>query len=114
MGNRKKRLGEERSMTLSLERRTELGSAFVDVVVVGARPYRLSTAAHLSQRPLKVAIFGKPMSLWRDHMPEGMLLRSYWWAPHLSDTQHHYGLELYTQQTNQACNKDLPRSVHAG
>jgi len=49
-----------------------------DVVVVGAGPYGLSTTAHLRERGLKVAIFGKPLKLWREHMPEGMLLRSYW------------------------------------
>ena len=45
-----------------------------DVVVMGAGPYGLSTAAHLQGHGLKVAIFGKPLQLWREHMPEGMLL----------------------------------------
>ncbi len=100
-------------MTLSVERRTDLGSAFPDVVVVGAGPYGLSTAAHLSHRPLKVAIFGKPMSLWREHMPEGMLLRSYWWATTLSDPQHCYGLERYAQETNRELLDPLPGAVIA-
>src|SRR3989442_14553793 len=42
-----------------------------DVVVVGAGAYGLSTAAHLHGRGLKVAIFGKPLEMWRDHMPKG-------------------------------------------
>lgn len=100
-------------MTVSLERRTELESAFADVVVVGAGPYGLSAAAHLSQLQLKVAIFGKPMSLWREHMPEGMLLRSYWWATNLSDPQHHYGLARYAQETNQELIDPLPGAVIA-
>ncbi|MGZ3583107.1 MAG: NAD(P)-binding domain-containing protein [Ktedonobacterales bacterium] len=100
-------------MTLSLERRTERGSASADVVVVGAGPYGLSAAAHLSQGSLKVAIFGKPMCLWREHIPKGMLLRSYWWATNLSDPQHHYGLERYAQETNQELIDPLPGAVIA-
>ncbi len=58
-----------------------------DVVVVGAGPYGLSTAAHLLGRGLDVAVFGKVMELWRSHMPDGMLLRSHWWATSLSDPE---------------------------
>ena len=72
-------------------------TANYDVVVVGAGPYGLSTAAHLLGRGLKVAIFGKPLNLWREHMPNGMLLRSYWWAVNLSDPQKKYGCEQYLQ-----------------
>ncbi|HAE81875.1 MAG TPA: hypothetical protein DCK85_00695, partial [Ktedonobacter sp.] len=72
-----------------------------DVVVVGAGPYGLSTAAHLQGRGLKVAIFGKPLKLWREHMPKGMLLRSYWWATNLSDPEKKYGLEQYFQAEGQ-------------
>ena len=46
-----------------------------DVAVVGAGPYGLATAAHLSAQGLNVIVLGKPMQLWREHMPEGMLLR---------------------------------------
>lgn len=49
-----------------------------DVVVVGAGPYGLAAAAHLLQQNLKVAVFGKPMSFWQEHMPRGMCLRSEW------------------------------------
>jgi hypothetical protein len=56
-----------------------------DVAVIGAGPYGLSTAAHLIARGLSVEIFGKPLELWREHMPAGMRLRSHWWATSLSD-----------------------------
>jgi FAD-dependent urate hydroxylase len=72
-------------------------TANYDVVVVGAGPYGLSIAAHLLGRGLKVAIFGKPLKLWREQMPKGMLLRSYWWAVNLSDPQKKYGCEQYLQ-----------------
>ena len=70
-------------------------TAQYDVVVVGAGPYGLSVAAHLLGKGLNVAIFGKPMELWRDLIPKGMLLRSYWWATDLSDPQKQYGLERF-------------------
>jgi FAD-dependent urate hydroxylase len=70
-------------------------TAHYDVVVMGAGPYGLSTAAHLLGKGLNVAVFGKPMELWRDWMPKGMLLRSYWWATDLSDPQKRFGLERY-------------------
>src|SRR5207249_187854 len=52
---------------------------------------------HLLGRGLKVAIFGKPLHLWREHMPKGMLLRSYWWAVNLSDPQKKYTMAQYFQ-----------------
>ncbi len=66
-----------------------------DVVVVGAGPYGLSTAAHLIGKGLNVAVFGKPMELWRNHMPEGMNLRSHWWAVNLSDPQKKYSYDRF-------------------
>src|SRR5437764_9542165 len=68
-----------------------------DVIIVGAGPYGLATAAHLKQRGQRIAIFGKPLALWREHMPKGMLLRSYWWATEISDPRHQYGLKQYFQ-----------------
>jgi thioredoxin reductase len=47
-----------------------------DAVIVGAGPNGLATAAHLQTAGLDVAIFGDPVSFWREHMPRGMLLRS--------------------------------------
>ncbi len=70
-----------------------------DVAVVGAGPYGLATAAHLSEKGLGVIVFGKPMQLWREKMPEGMLLRSYWWATNISDPNQQYRLEQFCQVT---------------
>src|SRR2546428_35460 len=64
-----------------------------DAVVVGAGPYGLSTAAHLLGRGLRVAVFGKTLEMWRDHMPKGMWLRSHWWATNLSDPRKDYAFE---------------------
>jgi len=66
-----------------------------DVVIVGAGPYGLSIAAHLLAKGLNVAIFGKPLELWREHMPRGMNLRSHWWATNLSDPKQHYTFKRF-------------------
>jgi len=80
-----------------LEAEREATIPHYDVVVVGAGPYGLSAAAHLQERGLKVAIFGKTMSFWREHMPKGMRMRSYWWATNLSDPGKRYDLNQYAQ-----------------
>ncbi len=72
-----------------------LPTACYDAVVVGAGPYGLSITAHLKSQGLKVACFGKPIQFWREQMPVGMLLRSYWWATSLSDSEHVYGIDDY-------------------
>ncbi|QXJ22673.1 NAD(P)/FAD-dependent oxidoreductase [Actinomadura graeca] len=47
-----------------------------DVVIVGAGPYGLSTAAHLQNVGLGVRVIGTPMRFWDENMPEGMYLKS--------------------------------------
>jgi cation diffusion facilitator CzcD-associated flavoprotein CzcO len=71
-----------------------------DVVVVGAGPYGLTAAAQLLGKGLKVAVFGKPLELWRNHMPEGMNLRSHLWATNLADPQHKYTFERFFKEKN--------------
>lgn len=82
------------ALNLKLSRRS-LPTASYDAIVVGAGPYGLSIAAHLKSQGLKVACFGKPIQFWREQMPGGMRLRSYWWASGLSDPEHAYGIEKY-------------------
>ncbi len=79
-----------------------------DAVVVGAGPYGLSTAAHLKGRGLKVAVFGKPLGLWRDHMPKRMLLRSLWWCTSLSDPRGEFRLERFCQESGNDKSYPLP------
>ncbi|MFE3760609.1 FAD-dependent oxidoreductase [Streptomyces sp. NPDC059104] len=47
-----------------------------DLVVVGAGPFGLSTAAAAREAGLKTLVLGRPMGFWTDHMPARMLLRS--------------------------------------
>jgi cation diffusion facilitator CzcD-associated flavoprotein CzcO len=59
-------------------------SAACTVAIVGTGPYGLSLAAHLEAAGVDYRIFGKPMELWRSHMPKGMMLKSDGFASSLS------------------------------
>jgi len=82
-----------------------------DVVVVGAGPYGLSTAAHLLGRGLRVAIFGRPLELWRRHMPRGMFLRSHTWSTNLSDPRGRYTFERFCRESGQSARYPIPKDV---
>jgi hypothetical protein len=62
-----------------------VGGFDCEVAVVGAGPYGLSVAAHLSAAQIHVRLFGEPMEFWQRHMPEGMILRSSWRGCRFSD-----------------------------
>jgi cation diffusion facilitator CzcD-associated flavoprotein CzcO len=46
------------------------------LLVIGAGPYGLSTAAWAEENGIETLVVGRPMSFWREHMPERMFLRS--------------------------------------
>lgn len=73
----------------------EFSDQMVQVAVIGAGPYGLSIAAHLRKRGVEHRIFGRPMDNWRDHMPEGMLLKSDGFASNLYDPEHEFTLERF-------------------
>ncbi|MGH2634319.1 MAG: FAD/NAD(P)-binding protein, partial [Tepidiformaceae bacterium] len=50
--------------------------ADVDTAIVGAGPYGLGLAAHLSRAGVSHRIFGRPMEAWA-HMSPGMYLKSF-------------------------------------
>ncbi|MDX7949975.1 NAD(P)-binding domain-containing protein [Lichenihabitans sp. Uapishka_5] len=65
------------------------------VVVIGAGPYGLSVAAHLTKAGLKPRVFGRAMDTWRAFMPNGMVLKSEGFAMNLSDPDRAYPLEAF-------------------
>jgi thioredoxin reductase len=55
-----------------------------EVAIIGTGPYGLSLAAHLRATGVRFRIFGKPMEVWRHHMPKAMMLKSNGYASNLS------------------------------
>jgi FAD-dependent urate hydroxylase len=66
------------------------------LLVIGAGPYGLSTAALAREHDIQTIVLGRPMGFWRQNMPEGMFLRS---GPdwHLDPSAVHT-LEAYLEQ----------------
>jgi len=71
----------------------------VDVAIVGAGPYGLSLAAHLTAARVSYRHLGVPMRLWRGAMPRGMFLKSQGFASNLSDPAGTHTLEAFCQAT---------------
>jgi FAD-dependent urate hydroxylase len=46
------------------------------LLVIGAGPYGLATAALARERGIDTTVLGHPMGFWNEHMPAGMFLRS--------------------------------------
>jgi cation diffusion facilitator CzcD-associated flavoprotein CzcO len=46
------------------------------LLIVGAGPYALATAAYAQACGIDTVVVGQPMGFWRDNMPAGMFLRS--------------------------------------
>ncbi|MFB8237397.1 NAD(P)-binding domain-containing protein [Kitasatospora purpeofusca] len=64
----------------------------VPVAVVGAGPYGLAVAAHLTGRGVRPRVLGVPMESWRTRMPAGMFLKSLPRASSISDPAGRYRL----------------------
>src|ERR1700720_2041369 len=71
-----------------------MGQSAVEVVIVGAGPYGLSLASHLSHRGVARRIFGFPMRTWRQ-MPPGMYLKSFGFATSIPTPQRHFTFPEY-------------------
>ena len=67
-----------------------------ELLVIGAGPYALSTAALARERGIETTVIGSPMEFWRENMPDGMFLRS---GPdwHL-DASHVHTLDAYLEE----------------
>lgn len=46
------------------------------LVVIGAGPYGIATAAQAIEAGIETTVLGRPLGFWTDNMPEGMYLRS--------------------------------------
>lgn len=70
----------------------------IDVAIVGAGPYGLSLAAHMSATRWPYRIFGEPMKFWTQRMPKGMRLKSEGFASSLSDPKSQFTLREFCRQ----------------
>jgi hypothetical protein len=71
-----------------------------EIAIIGAGPYGLALGAHLRAAGADFRIFGYPMDLWRNHMPEGMLLKSDGFASNLYDPNGDYPLAKYCRENS--------------
>lgn len=78
------------------------------VVIVGAGPYGLASAAYLRAAGVETRVFGEPMSFWENQMPAGMCLRSSWEASHIADPEHRLTLDHYGHQNENHIPKPIP------
>ena len=83
-----------------------LGST--EAAIIGAGPYGLSLAAHLSGAGVGTRVFGRPMDSWLRHMPRGMLLKSDPFASNLSDPGDFYTLARFSAERSIAYNEAKP------
>ena len=70
-----------------------------DVVVIGAGPYGLSVAAQLRHQRIPFRVFGKPMSMWTDHVPKGLTLKSDAFASNLASPNDEFPLKQFYKES---------------
>ncbi|HEX2740394.1 MAG TPA: FAD-dependent oxidoreductase [Rubrobacter sp.] len=66
------------------------------LLVIGAGPYGLATAAYARRAGIEPLVVGQPMAFWRDSMPSGMFLRS--GAGWHLDAAREYTLTAYLEE----------------
>ena len=66
-----------------------------NVAIIGAGPYGLSIAAHLSALGIRARVFGRPMQTWASSVPQGMLLKSEGFASCLSEPSGTFTLAAF-------------------
>jgi FAD-dependent urate hydroxylase len=85
---------EAATMKKSRSKKTS-NAASDDVVVLGAGPYGLSISAHLRWLGIDHRVVGRPLEMWREHMPAGMNLKSEPYASEIAAPTGGYDLEAY-------------------
>jgi FAD-dependent urate hydroxylase len=78
----------------------------LDVAVVGAGPFGLSVAAHVSHQ--RVRTFGRPMQTWRTRMPPDMKLRSDWEETSMSAPHDAGSITAWSRRTGEPREEPIP------
>jgi FAD-dependent urate hydroxylase len=79
-------------------------------VIIGAGPYGLAAASHLSRQHIPLHVFGKPMEFWRN-MPPRMFLKSSWSSLSLGDPGNRYSLNRFSKIHNVPKQEPVPLQV---
>jgi cation diffusion facilitator CzcD-associated flavoprotein CzcO len=79
-----------------------------EVVVIGAGPYGLSTAAHLQDAGAEPYVIGQSMAFWKQNMPVGMLLRSKSEASNIAAPQKYLSIAAYEKAIHHKIADPLP------
>lgn len=82
--------------------------ADVEIAIVGAGPYGLAAAAHLSARGVDPVVFGRPLEFWRAQTPRGMLLRSPYLGSSIGDPEGKLTLAEYERQCGAPVDRPIP------
>jgi len=79
-----------------------------EVIVIGAGPYGLSTAAYLLAAGAEPYVIGQSMAFWKRNMPAGMLLRSKSEASNIAAPQKHLSITAYEKTLKRKLADPLP------
>src|SRR5947208_2738099 len=79
-----------------------------EVVVIGAGPYGLSTAAYLKAANLNPYVIGQPMTFWKDNMPRGMCLRSTPEASRIAAPQKQFSMQAFERVLGRKLPEPVP------
>lgn len=66
-----------------------------EALIIGAGPYGIAVAQELWQRGIDFRVVGEPFSLWLDHTPSAMTLRSDWRISEIYSRGSRYSLSEY-------------------
>lgn len=84
----------------------------VDVAIIGAGPYGLGLASHLSRLGIEYRIFGRPMGAWRSMSP-GMHLKSLGFATSIATPEEFLSLPEYCRALVQEDYEPIPIATFA-
>jgi len=79
-----------------------------EIVVIGAGPYGLSSAAYLQDAGVEPYVIGQAMTFWKNNMPGGMLLRSKSEASNIAAPQKHLSIAAYEKTIRRRIADPLP------